>query len=243
MSGFMENMTQPFWVGFMQRAHDNIEPIARERPAGIQVLPAFVIRSSVNSGSTIPSPATDLFPSWYKKPGSTNNEKVIRDRVSGKRATECTPPLALEEVVQGDAGSFSSDPFYDAATNSSDEDDVHKCDDIKPTISLAVNSLSAGQYSIVVTVGAGTHPISSDKFAGQLNVSVAGQAIPDGSIQIAGPGVYTINYTSIHDSAKTVQAEVTDSVLYTSLDARDVSFKLTPAPVVPPVVITPPAGP
>jgi hypothetical protein len=77
-----------------------------------------------------------------------------------------------------------------------------------------------------VTVNSGTHPISSDKFAGQLNVFVDGQSIPNGSIQIAGPGVYTINYTSIYDSTKTVRVEVIDSVLYSSVDARDVKFKL-----------------
>jgi membrane peptidoglycan carboxypeptidase len=233
MTGFMESMTQPIWVNWMQRAHDNIEPIARERPAGIQVLPAYVVRNSVGARAVVPSPANDIFPSWYQKPGSTSNEKIIRDKVSGKRATECTPPLALEEVVQGDATSFSSDPFFDSATNSQDEDDIHKCDDIKPSVALDVNQTSAGNYSIVVSVGSGTHPISSEKFVGQLNVTVDGQAIPNGSIQIAGPGVYTIAYTSTHNTTKTVRVEVIDSVLYSTVDARDVNFKLAPAAVVP----------
>jgi hypothetical protein len=236
MTGFMENMTQPIWVGWMQRAHDDIEPIPRERPSGVQVLPAFVIRSHVGVASREPSPANDLFPSWYVKPGAANNnEKITRDKVSGKRATECTPPLALEEVVQGDATSFSSDPFYDSATNSQDEDDIHKCDDIKPSIAVNVSSSGGvGKYNISVTVGNGTHPISSEKFAGQLNVTIDGQAIPGGSIQIAGPGTYNIPYTSIFDTTKTIKAEVIDSVLYTSLDARDVNLKLPPAVVPPP---------
>jgi penicillin-binding protein 1A len=243
MTGFMENMTQPIWVGWMQRAHDNIDPIPRERPSGIQELPAYVVRSAVGARAIVPSPSTDLFPSWYVKPGSTSNEKVIRDKVSGKRATECTPPLALEEVVQSDATSFSSDPFYDSATNSQDEDDVHKCDDIKPSVALNVTNDGDGEYTFRVTVANGTHPISSEKFAGQLNVTVNGQSIPAGSIQIAGPGVYTISYTSIHESSKTVRAEVIDSVLYTSLDARDVSFDLPPPAVVPPPVEDPPPVP
>ena len=226
MTGFMETMTQPIWRSFMQRAHDNITPVARVRPAGVQELPAYIVRTHVGVNSIEPSAAKDLFPSWYVKPGSTKNEKIIKDKVSDKRATDCTPPLALEEVVQGDATSFSSDPFYDSATNSQDEDDIHKCEDVKPTVSVAVNSKSKGIYTIDVTVGNGTHPISSEKFAGQLTVTVDGQAIPNGSIQIAGPGIYQIEYTSIYDKTKTVKAEVVDSVLYTSVDARDVVFDL-----------------
>lgn len=227
MSGFMETMTQPIWGDWMQRAHDNLEPVTRERPQGIQELPAYVVRNHVGVSSIEPSPATDLFPSWYVKPGSTNgNEKIIKDKVSGKRATECTPPLALEEVIQGDAASFSSDPFYDSATNSEDTDDVHKCEDIKPTVALSIVENSDGKYTFEVSVGNGTHPISSEKFAGQLTVTVDGQAIPNGSIQIGGPGVYRIAYTSIYDTTKTVKVEIIDSVLYSTIDARDVNFNL-----------------
>lgn len=225
MSGFMETMTQPIWNNWMQRAHASIEPIARTRPAGVQELPAYVVRSSVGGSSSIPSPSTDLFPSWYKKPGASNNrEKVIKDKVSNKRATECTPPLAVEEVTQGDAASYSSDPFYDSATNSEDPDDVHKCEDIKPTALLTVSNDGGGNYTFRVSVGAGTHPISSAAFPGTLSISIDGQVIPNGSIQIAGPGTYDIVYTSTAPGTKTVSVQVVDSVLYSTLDARDVNF-------------------
>jgi len=237
MTGFMETMTQPIWNGWMQRAHDNIEPIARVRPTGVQVLPAYIVRTHVGVSSREPSPATDLFPSWYVKPGGGTDETIIRDKVSSKRATDCTPPLALEEVEQGDATSFSSDPFYDAATNSADEDDVHRCEDIKPTVSLAVTDNSNGTYEFSISVGAGTHPINSEQFAGQLNITVNGAAIPNGSIQIGGPGVYNITYISAFDSSKTVRVEVIDSVLYATIDARDVLFStpgIIPDPEDPP---------
>lgn len=227
MSGFMETMTQPIWGNWMQRAHDGLEPVGRDRPQGIQELPAYVVRSHVGNASIEPSPSTDLFPSWYIKPGATNNdEKIIKDKVSGKRATECTPPLALEEVQQGDAASYSADPFYDSATNSEDGDDIHKCEDIKPTVALDVTATSVGSYIFEISVGSGTHPISSEQFPGQLTVTVDGKTIPNGSMQISGPGVYTVGYTSTHNSAKTVKVEVIDSVLYSTIDARDVNFKL-----------------
>lgn len=225
MSGFMETMTQPIWADWMQRAHDDIEPVARIRPAGVQELPAYVVRNHVGVSSIEPSPTTDLFPSWYINPSGDKREKVTRDRVSGKVATECTPPLALEEVTQSDATTFSSDPFVDGGNVSGDTDDVHRCEDIKPTISLSALDNGNGQYTFQISVGNGTHALSSDRFAGQLNVTIDGQAIPGGSIQIGGPGTYTINYTSIYNTPKTVQAQVTDSVLYTSIDARDVSLK------------------
>lgn len=233
MRGFMETMTQPIWNSWMQRAHDDIEPIERERPSGVQTLPAFVVRNHVGVSSIEPSPSNDLFPSWYEPVGGASEEKVLRDKVSQKRATECTPPLAVEEVVQDDASSFSADPFYDSATNSQDEDDVHDCADIKPAIALGVSPNGSGQYTFEISVSAGTHPISSEQFSGQLNVTVDGQAIPNGSIQISGPGVYTVSYTSIYDSTKTVRAEVVDSVLYNSVAARDVNFNL-PEPEAPP---------
>ncbi len=227
MSGFMETMTQPIWGDWMQRAHDDLDPVTRERPQGIQELPAYVVRSHVGVSSIEPSPSVDLFPSWYVKPGGgRGDEKIIKDKVSGKRATECTPPLALEEVTQGDAASFSSDPFYDSATNSEDEDDVHKCEDIKPTVALSIVENANGNYNFEISVGNGTHPISGDKFKGQLTVTVDGEAIPNGSIQISGPGVYEIPYTSIYDTTKTVKVEVIDSVLYSTIDARDVNFNL-----------------
>lgn len=225
MRGFMETMTQPIWGGWMQRAHDNLEPFSRERPSGIQELPAYVVRSHVGVSSIEPSPSVDLFPSWYIKPGATNNnEKIIKDKVSGKRATECTPPLALEEVTQGDAASYSSDPFYDSATNTEDKDDIHKCEDVKPTVALSVQNNGNGKYIFQISVGNGTHPISSTQFPGQLTVTVDGQSIQGGSQQIGGPGVYSISYTSTHNGAKTVKVEITDSVLYSTIDARDVTF-------------------
>ncbi len=231
MRGFMETMTQPIWGGWMQRAHDNLTPEARVKPAGVQTLPAYVVTKHVGVSSREPSPSTDLFPSWYKKPGSVKQgEKLLKDKVSGKLSTECTPPLAIEEVSEGDALSFSSDPFYNSGSNGQDKDDVHKCEDIKPTIALSIYDLGNGSYSLEASVGTGTHPMSSDKFTGQLDFTVDGQAIPGGSIQIAGPGVYVVSYTSIYSETKTVSVQVIDSVLYTSLDARDVKFNLPGAP-------------
>ncbi|HMT55257.1 MAG TPA: transglycosylase domain-containing protein, partial [Candidatus Saccharibacteria bacterium] len=227
MSGFMETMTQPIWNGFMQRAHDSISPIARQRPSGVQTLPAFVVTSHVGVSSIEPSPSQDLFPSWYKKPGgSTSEDKIKKDKVTGKLATECTPALAIEEVGQGNAAQYSSDPFYSSSTNTQEKDDMHKCEDIKPTVSISSIDNGDGDYTFEVSVGAGTHPISSDKFSGKLTVSIDGNVIPNGALDISGPGIYQFDYTSSLAETATLSAYVTDSALYEAQDAVDVPFEL-----------------
>ncbi|MCA9346546.1 penicillin-binding protein [Candidatus Saccharibacteria bacterium] len=231
MCGFMETMTQPIWTNFMQRAHESLTPVERVRPAGIQTLPAYVIgtRPNMNGAAVFPSPSTDLFPSWYKRPAGGNpNEKIKKDKVSEKIATECTPPLAIEEVSDGNAAQYSSDPFYSSSTNTTDQDDIHKCDDIKPSVSIASYDNGNGSYTFDVTVGAGTHAIGSDKFLGKLNVSIDGSVIPDGAIDISAPGTYQFSYTSSLSTTATVTAYVSDSALYEAQDSIDVDFEVAP---------------
>jgi membrane peptidoglycan carboxypeptidase len=226
MSGFMETMTQPIWGGWMQRAHDNLKPEERVRPASVQTLPAFVVRNHVGVSSIEPSPSTDLFPGWYKKPGTKAGEKVLLDKVSGKRATECTPPLAVEEATDGEAVSFSSDPFYNSKTNTQDKDDIHKCEDLKPLVNLAVTDNGDGTYLLTATVTQGTHPISGDKFKGVVSFKIDGGVLPDSSFEIGGPGVYSYMYTSAYNELKTLSVDINDSVLYTASDSEDVDLTL-----------------
>lgn len=226
MSGFMETMTQPIWGGWMQRAHDNLDPIARERPSGVQELPAYVVRSHVGVSSREPSPTNDLFPSWYVQPTNTGgSQKISRDKVSNKKATECTPPLAIEETFTGNAKKYSSDPFVDSGSNSEDVDDVHKCEDIRPTISVQSFDNGGGNYTFEVSVGSGTHPISSEAFPGSISLTVGGSSISGGTINISSSGVYQFDYNASDNKTKTVTATVTDSVLYQAENGVDVDFK------------------
>src|SRR3989344_4794098 len=50
MSGFMENMTRPIWVGWMNEAHNNLKPENWTQPSSVQVLPAFVVTTHVGIG-------------------------------------------------------------------------------------------------------------------------------------------------------------------------------------------------
>ncbi len=215
MSGTMENMTQPIWQGWMRAAHTGQPAQNWQKPASVKTESAYVIRSHVGIGSVEPSPAQDIYPSWYKNTKKQSSAKKTIDRVSNKLATECTPPRAKQELTETDASSFSGDTFVDSGgANTSQQDDVHKCSDQKPTISLTVQK-EGNSYNLIATVGQGTHPISSDKFKGQVIFSVDGQELPGGTFQINGPGttVYK-NYNPNFSGTKTVTATVVDSVLY-----------------------------
>lgn len=224
MSGTMEAMTQPIWQGWMRAAHTGLPAQNWQKPPGVKSEAAYVIRTHVGIGSVEPSPATDLYPSWYKNTKKQSAAKRTIDKVSNKLATECTPPRAKQEVTETDATSFSGDTFVDGGgANTSQQDDVHKCSDAKPTISLNVQK-EGNSYNLVATVGQGTHPLSSDKFKGTVTFDVDGVQLPGGSFQIDSPGtVIYRNYKPDFSGAKTITATIVDSVLYDATATGSVS--------------------
>lgn len=225
---FMETMTEPIWGNWMRRVHDELTPEKRPIPAGLQTLPAFVIRSKVGLGSVEPSRSTDLYPSWYVKPTNKPGQKQVFDKVSNKIATDCTPELAKEERTDAEATAFSGDTFVTGATgNGQEKDDIHKCEDIKPSITLTVTTTSTdGVYTLTATVAQGTHAFSSEKFKGALSFKIDGQIVEGGSVAVDADGTYSITYSSAYDESKVITAEVSDSVLYSaSADSDPIVLK------------------
>lgn len=222
MSGAMEAMTLPIWQGWMRRIHDNLQPIEREKPAGVQTLPAYVFTRKIY-GNIPPSPSTDLYPSWYAGSKKADTKRKVVDQVSEKLATDCTPDRAKKEISETNANTFSGDPFVNNSQgfNTDEKDDVHKCDDTRPSISLQVigNTLRA-------IVGQGTHPLSGSKFVGTVNFKVDGQILPGGSFQIDSPGTINFEYSAETSGEKTVSVEVIDSVLYDATDSQVISFSV-----------------
>lgn len=212
MSGSMESMTLPIWQGWMRAVHQDITPEEREKPSGVQSLPAYIIRSHVGFGSIEPSPANDLYPSWYQKK-STSNKKQTIDIISNKLATDCTPARARKDVTEGDPLSFSADKFAGRNTaNTSESDDVHKCGDARPSIS--VNAVKVGNsYTISASASPGTHPLSGngDKGGGKVIFEIEGNVIQTFD---ASSGDYTFSYTPDFSGQRTLTATVVDSVLY-----------------------------
>lgn len=233
MSGFMETMTRPIWNGWMTGAHSGLKPENISPPSGLQTLPAYVIRSHVGSGTIEPSPANDLYPSWYKPKTGTAKTSTI-DKVSNKLATSCTPPLARETVGgSSQAEQFSIDIFYGAGSanaSTTAQDDVHSCGDDKPTITVTVSDNGNGTYAITGTATAGSHPFvdpTYPQYAGKIHLSVNGNIVATCDIA-ASPASCTFNYTPTAAGQHTISAQVIDGVLYDATDTKSENFLIPP---------------
>jgi len=228
MSGAMENMTQPIIQGWMDGAHDPLKPVNWVKPGDIKTLPAYVIRSkvSLNQSEILPSPSTDLFPSWYKPRSAAGGGSQTIDKVSGKLATSCTPDAAKETQGGGNANAFSVDNFVGKNGNSSTnadtsaQDDVHNCDDVKPQVSLSAPQNCVTSCSFTANVAQGTHALSSGQFPGTVELYINGQKVQ--SQNVGGPGAVTFTYNPTAAGSFTAEVRVTDSVLYTGSESATV---------------------
>ena len=151
----------------------------------------------------------ELFPSWYNKNKAQQNSKLIFDKVSKKKATDCTPAAARIEmaVVKTTDPNTKKDVFiagdgYDA----SKDDDVHACGDATPSVSVSIqNAPGPNNYRIVVNVGAGKGTLTT------VSISVNGAVISTQAI--SGPGSYEAPYTG--SAPFTASAVATDDLFYT----------------------------
>ncbi len=227
MSGFMETMTRPIWEGWMDRAHDNLQPEERQRPSGVQELPAYVIRNHVGGSTIEPSPERDLYPSWYEKPGRSSNDRQVIDIISNKLATDCTPELARREANNAEASNFSGDTFVNGggAANLNEKDDIHNCDDSPPTITLSAPNNCNSSCTFTVAVHQGTHALAgnTDKGAGKINIMIGDETVQ--TFDISESSSYSVTYNPTFSDSRRVVAEVIDSVLYSSRsEAKTVNF-------------------
>lgn len=236
-AGQMEYMTEPLARGWMQYALDSLHesPVNWKQPSDIKVLPAFSSMVSPGFGTEVPGPTTDLYPSWYQAPTKSGYTSDTIDKVSGKLATNCTPADAKINITNGNANSFSIDPYHGGGSSSTGQydtnanDDVHNCSDAMPTASLAITSNDGSSTpnacdptsgcTVTVTVTQGTHALSSSKFPGVVTVSVNGNVVHTFTLSSNASSPDTESFTYIpsgSDAGKTINmtAEVTDSVLY-----------------------------
>ncbi|HZP55532.1 MAG TPA: transglycosylase domain-containing protein [Candidatus Saccharimonadales bacterium] len=236
LTTFMETMTTPLTKGLITYALDSLHttPENWNEPPGIQHLPAFVVSHKISkNGEVVPSPSTDIFPSWYKQK-SGNNQNVTIDKVSGKIATNCTPDLA-KQTQGGNAApnAFSVDVFYPpggssnpSGQNASGSDDVHNCSDSPPTIQITAPDSCDGSCTISATAFAGTHPLNDSnysQFPGTITISINGNQICQ-STTISDGVPLQCDYTSTISGSGTVTATVTDSVLYQGTSQATVNF-------------------
>lgn len=157
---------------------------------------------------------SELFPSWYNKNKAQQYTKLTFDKVSKKKATDCTPEAARVEVnVIKTTDSTTKKDSYSASDgyDGNSDDDVHQCGDAIPSIaSIAINPAGVGNYNIVVTVTQGKASLTG------LTVSVNGTTIDSKSP--AGSGSFTTPYSGAEPF--TVTATVTDSLYYTGTGSK-----------------------
>ena len=173
-----------------------------ERPSGIQ---------TVNG---------ELYPSWWNKRQSQSTEKITFDKVSKKKATNCTPDGAKEEIEVTKIidpltkkESITVPSGYDANA----EDDVHKCDDTKPQIGAISYTNSGKKYTISVDVTAGTWGLSA------IEITVDGKSIKSSEITSSGKQTATVELDTA--GAHTVSVTVRDSAYYTATSSGSFQSK------------------
>lgn len=162
------------------------------------------------------SGASQVYPSWWSNKQGITDTKLMFDKVSKKKATDCTPEAArielgvlkvVDPVTKKDSYSNVPDGY-----NAKEDDDVHKCTDAKPTIgSITVNG-SSGNWVISVTVAQGTFSIP----ASGVSVTVNGTALT-----ASGSGSsFTANYTGTGSPNGTISVTVTDAGYYTDTKTK-----------------------
>lgn len=220
----MEYFTAPITRPIMEAAHANLPANNWVQPAGVKSLPAFVVRNHVGIGSIEPSPTNDLYPAWYVQPNKSAGNQTI-DIVSNKIATDCTPERARKNDKDANSNVYSADVFV-GTSGAGDKDDVHKCEDVKPSIAIiSAPSSCNGSCTINVQIAGGTHPINSDRFTGTANIVIDGQVISSHSV--SSPGNISLNFTFNGSGNKNVQAQIIDSVLYEALsDSASINFEV-----------------
>jgi len=198
MTNQAADIAAPIWRGFMNAAlvHKPMETFVK--PTGLQYLPI--------AGGALKSTASfDLYPKWYKQ---VSRKMIKLDKVSHKLATDCTPPLAVE-TVQDDG--------------TTETDDFHACDDVKPRVVITGLSGGGPKYSFKVDVTLGTFGTTKPGIgSATLQVYlddqlVSTQNIPDSGSYNIGP--ITAPSSGSHD----FKAVITDTGLYQGTDDQTVN--------------------
>lgn len=157
----------------------------------------------------------DIYPSWYDQKTAATAVKMTFDSVSKKKATDCTPPNARVElsvtkttdpITKKDA--YIAPDGYDA----SKDDDKHKCDDIKPSVTVTV-AKSGSNVTITANATQGTNPLTS------LKIQVGDSVVAD--VPVSGSGSYTT--TTTITGAQTITATLQDSALYSASGSQQYS--------------------
>ena len=233
MNSITSWQTGPIFTQFMRVAHHDIlfknrgltdVPIYEEVPAGIKTVVMNRSTGYAASANT-KNKISGLFPSWYEIQQPTSATKVTIDTISKKKATQCTPPAAKKtitseakwpELLPTDPAysSWAATAGYGTSTGVAGTDDVHKCSDKLPDVSLSITQLVDGIYQFDANVSKGTHPMD------RLNFKIDGQTVS--SFNASSSGTYSYTHKFESDGNTRITAEVVDSVLYENSTSQSI---------------------
>jgi membrane peptidoglycan carboxypeptidase len=239
MNSITSDQTGPIWTQFMREAHKSLKDEKFVRPTGLKTVTLDAHTGKKPSHAT-KSTVTDIFPSWYKIPGSGQIKTATIDTVSNKLATECTPDAARKEITsQGIEPEIpATDPAYgrwngpvqayarsiglsSGGSIPTEKDNVHKCSDTKPSVTITEKSAEDGKIVITATVTAGTH--AADKIEATYN----GQVFYSAGINVS-PGStkeVDITYSKATTSGQyPFTVKVTDKALYNGQNSISVNY-------------------
>ncbi|MBL8159408.1 transglycosylase domain-containing protein [Candidatus Saccharibacteria bacterium] len=204
---------------YMQKVHTDVyEPQGRWKPGDWFARPNGIQDLVINGRK-------DIYPSWFKKANANSGFKMTFDKISRKKATDCTPARAkVEEFVEKikdpvrNVERLSAPDGYDPNA----EDDRHKCSDTKPFVNdIQASRVSAGRYQIKAVVAAGTNPLQNVEF------SVNGQVI--GSASASASGDYVLEYTATNNGSIDVTVTAIDAALYDGSLSKNINVTVSSA--------------
>lgn len=146
----------------------------------------------------------EVYPAWYNKSKAQTGVKLTFDKVSKKKATNCTPAGAKIELTvtkTTDPTTKSTIMLAPDGYDASKDDDFHQCGDTSPSI----GGICIDGNTITVRVSQGTHELQT------LDVAVNGANVA--SLSVSASSTYSTTYN--FSGAATVSATVTDKGFYT----------------------------
>jgi penicillin-binding protein 1A len=149
----------------------------------------------------------EVYPSYYNKAQGRSNATMVFDKVSKKRATDCTPESARVTVnVSKTIDPFTKKELIIAPDgyNPNEDDDVHSCSDPKPTASIG--SPSKKNKTVTVSLSEGKFSLES------LTVTCGGKTI---ATLTPKTGANTVDLSEA-DKPCALSAVVTDTGGYSS---------------------------
>lgn len=153
---------------------------------------------------------TEIYPSWWSKSQGQTKEMMIFDKVSKKKATDLTPPLAqIELEVTKMVDPITKKTVYTAPEgyDASEDDDYHASTDVAPSVTVGVTNSGVDDniHSINVVATNGTSAITS------IEIRVSGILIT--TLTESGSFEYTVQED---DAQKSISVTAVDEGFYQS---------------------------